>query len=718
MPKSAKKRKAKAADFAKAKLKLGKGKQLPSNAIDTSFKARCAIALPSQSITLDRAADAPATRRRLTFDDLIVHLKHYSPGTRKDGIAGLRELLNAHPEILEASLTALINATARAIGDEDPGVRKSLLEFFSWIFPRIPIENLIPHATTLLLFATSAQTHIFPEIRVDAIRFLNIYLEYIPAATVAGWNHSGSESGSRILEGYLGILSAGTKFGETGGPMKATSTASVVLTSASKLVVLQSLSTFLRHAVQSSSQTFQDSSSMDTWYLASWFKTREAYTAFDHLFQPRFTHTGSDPLLRKWKAEADSEFDDDFPCRYPLLGPAGSKWTLQELSQTVDSGDDAVNDDNSLFIAHLARTLYSTLVSTFLDCAPAVFSPNGNVDETQAKLIVAVAEITVHLYGAILQNSSKTRDSERHTRASEDLKSILGYMSPYFPFRLEGSRNIQVEHMFQALNLMFCKLTSLVILTAEGASPSRDKRPAHGQGDSKGSLQMHTERVSRYVIKLLKGESLSTSQLGRPLTPATYTALLPTIWSLINNADPRLRDVSSDILLATIEHGSKVPSKSALKSITIEFIARVTLLDMEPQFLGHLNIDANAAQQIAGWVNHLPKCLWELGSTNLSLTEIILRFLIAACRCRSPLADLQTLGLLRSQMIPFFSIMHPTRGQIPGPYSKLPPVSPLRRLVLCLVALIRDDSTLSSAVSFAVLGTEDELYWHNVSNSS
>lgn len=90
---------------------------------------------------------------------------------------------------------------------------------------------------------------------------------------------------------------------------------------------------------------------MDTWYLASWFKTREAYTAFEHLFQPRFTHTGSDLLLRKWKAEADSEFDDDFPCRYPLLGPAGSKWTLQELSQTVDSGDDVVNDDNSLFIA-------------------------------------------------------------------------------------------------------------------------------------------------------------------------------------------------------------------------------------------------------------------------------------------------------------------------------------------------------------------------------
>jgi hypothetical protein len=52
MPKASKKRKEKAADFAKAKLKLGKGKQLPSNAIDTSFKARCALSGALRMLTL------------------------------------------------------------------------------------------------------------------------------------------------------------------------------------------------------------------------------------------------------------------------------------------------------------------------------------------------------------------------------------------------------------------------------------------------------------------------------------------------------------------------------------------------------------------------------------------------------------------------------------------------------------------------------------------
>ncbi|KAJ6604747.1 hypothetical protein DFH09DRAFT_1123715 [Mycena vulgaris] len=720
MPKSAKKRKDKAADFSKAKLKLGKGKKLAANAIDTSFKAR-SIALPSQSITLDKDTDTPTTKRRLTFDDLIVHLKHYSAGTRKDAIAGLRELLDAHPEILESSLTTLINAAVRVVGDEDTTVRKALLEFFVWIFPRIPTENLVPHATALLLFTTSAQTHIFPEIRVDAIRFLNLFLEHIPAATVAGWNGNGTENGSRVLEGYLGILSAGTKFGETDGPMKATSTASVVLTPASKLVVLQSLSTFLRHAVSPPSRTSRDRlgpssvSSIDTWYLTSWFRTPEAYRVFDQLLQPRHSQPENGPSRKTWQEEADLECDAVSPCPYSLIGPFGGKWTLQQLSDIVDSaGNTTSNDgDSSMFVKHLARTLHSTLVSTFLDCAPSVFSPNGKVDETQAKLIVAVAEITRHLYGAILQSTSD-KDSERRAGACTDLKSILGYMAPYFPFKLSGNREIKAEQIFQALNLIYCELTSLLILTSE-ASTRRDKRAAQAQEASKNNLQVQTERVSDYVVELLNGSSLSTSQLGRPLTQAAYTALLPTIWSLINNANPNLYDVSSDVLQATVEHASRASSKSALKQVTIEFIGRIVLLDTEPQFKGHLNFGTTIAQKVAEWLSHLPKCLWELGSTNLAATEIILRFLIILCQRRSRLANAQTLASLRSQLVPYFSISHAVRGQIPGPFSKLPLTSPIRRLALDLVALIGDDSDLSSAVDAAVLGTQEQPYWRNIS---
>jgi pre-rRNA-processing protein IPI1 len=115
-------------------------------------------------------------------------------------------------------------------------------------------DDIQPHCPTLLLFTTSAQTHIFPEIRVDAIRFLNLFLNIIPETVVAGWTEQdsvqGHSHGSRVLEGYLGILNAGTSYGQDWGrpitraclihtetrtdtgPVKATSTASVTLSAA------------------------------------------------------------------------------------------------------------------------------------------------------------------------------------------------------------------------------------------------------------------------------------------------------------------------------------------------------------------------------------------------------------------------------------------------------------------------------------------------------
>lgn len=65
---------------------------------------------------------------------------------------------------------------------------------------------------------------------------------------------------------------------------------------------------------------------------------------------------------------------------------------------------DAVTD--SIWIQHLARTLQSTLISTFLDCAPTVFSPTSDPPGSELQLILAVAVISRSLYGAIFQDST------------------------------------------------------------------------------------------------------------------------------------------------------------------------------------------------------------------------------------------------------------------------------------------------------------------------
>ena len=42
-----------------------------------------AIALPTQSIVLEKDTNAPTTKRKLTFTDLVTHLKHHNNNVKK-----------------------------------------------------------------------------------------------------------------------------------------------------------------------------------------------------------------------------------------------------------------------------------------------------------------------------------------------------------------------------------------------------------------------------------------------------------------------------------------------------------------------------------------------------------------------------------------------------------------------------------------------------------
>jgi pre-rRNA-processing protein IPI1 len=90
---------------------------------------------------------------------------------------------------------------------------------------------LAPHVPVLLLFSASALSHIFPEIRVDAVRFIDILLDIVPDTVVGNWANSDmsplanqggeasasgtSSSGRWILEGYLALLDVSSSSGGT-----------------------------------------------------------------------------------------------------------------------------------------------------------------------------------------------------------------------------------------------------------------------------------------------------------------------------------------------------------------------------------------------------------------------------------------------------------------------------------------------------------------------
>ncbi|KAG0708942.1 hypothetical protein DFH29DRAFT_889805 [Suillus ampliporus] len=639
MPKSSKKKKEKVADFSKAKLKLGKGKQLPSNVVDTSFKAR-SIALPTQSIAIEKDTTIPTTRKKQSFDDLISLMKHYNANTRKDTILSFRELFESHPGMVESSMTTLLGACVRLIGDEDAGVRKTLLSFLSWLLPLISKEDLIPHVPLLVLFTTSAQTHIFPEIRIDAVRFLDLFLELVPESVVGGWIEGNPGHGRRVLEGYLGILSAGTKYGGTEGAVQATSTASVVLSPQSKFVVLKSLSTFLAHVVSRQLRSSSNATSnpdtpavsLPTWFLASSFLSARTFSAYELLLQSQSVDV---------RPQLDAEHShDDFICMPDFVtGSSATAWSLNDLSGLSLAHTESLirPNSNSSSLIHLARTLYSTLLASYLDCAPVVFSPSANPPEAELNLLTVTARIMRTLYGSILQNRFSVSLAEEEILCDE-LRTLLGYMTGYFPFR-PARRDIKVEHAFQDLNVIYCELTALLVLVSfrrqlgDISRKTRSQTPrlsaSSSQVKHEGKLALQAGLVRTYVTRLLLGEDNSSAQISRPLIPTMYTALLPTIWALLNQpkeSHMRTQDEahSHTVLSATLDHAIRTTSSSAVKVLTVEFVARILLLETETDYCGHFDVRNTGEQEkFQEWILHLPRTLWEMGPHNLAASEVI-----------------------------------------------------------------------------------------------
>ncbi|KAF9165515.1 hypothetical protein DFQ26_009832 [Actinomortierella ambigua] len=200
MPKSSSKRKKeKNADFKKTKLKVGKKKAVADNFTDTTFKSK-SISLPTQSISQDKAA-LLTNSRNATFSELMIQLKHYSPGTRKDALMGLKDLFHRHPHLLPLHLGTLVNAIVRLLIDDSSVVRKALQAFLSEFTPMLHPRDIHPFLPLLIVYTCSAMTHILEDIREDALKFMDLWVAAGGQVVVNGfWD--------KIMPNYVALLTS------------------------------------------------------------------------------------------------------------------------------------------------------------------------------------------------------------------------------------------------------------------------------------------------------------------------------------------------------------------------------------------------------------------------------------------------------------------------------------------------------------------------------
>ncbi|SRR6266550_1976804 len=113
------------------------------------------------------------------------------------------------------------------------------------------------------------------------------------------------------------------------------------MTRQSKLVVLQSLASFLRSGLSSlptsgSGPPWDSPGAGQYWFLSQAFKTSESYSSFNSLLEPSTHDHNAD--VRRWSAE--EQFDENF-MHYPsaMSFVASGSWTLEELAEERRSLD-------------------------------------------------------------------------------------------------------------------------------------------------------------------------------------------------------------------------------------------------------------------------------------------------------------------------------------------------------------------------------------------
>ena len=128
------------------------------------------------------ASDALVNHRNLTLKDLLTRLNHYNDGIRKDALAGLKELFEMHPDLLDepSTLMHVFQVIGLVISDNTRVVRHALLALLQMIIPRVPATRLVPFAPILLAHTSRALTSMDPSVRHDALAFVDIWISHFP----------------------------------------------------------------------------------------------------------------------------------------------------------------------------------------------------------------------------------------------------------------------------------------------------------------------------------------------------------------------------------------------------------------------------------------------------------------------------------------------------------------------------------------------------------
>lgn len=646
----AKRKAAQAADFQvcstreslqqKTKKKLGKGKQSPSNATNTSFKAKT-ISLPQQSITVDRSTPI-VTRRHQTINDLVQNSHHYSPGVRRDAISGMLELIINHAGFASAETPTLIQSALPLIGDSDPNVRAAVFNYLKELLTQLKPTESAPFASQILLITTSAMSHITMPVRLDALRVLHLILDAFGRTATDGWESAlDSEAvvdrhGQRILQAIFAMLGVATDAQRARVGMSTASRVTFDLPSDDRLRVLRALNHFMQVASGTSEAT-----SASLWYFQSTFSEPNDREHFEKLFRDGDTNTMSEiELFTKSKGAPTAALYE------ALLAASRITQTCEDVPVTA--------------YERLARMIHTLLLATLLDSLPAALSPDGS-SPLHIELVAEVLAVALALWRQVVTEhfiACASQGVDATIGSINSLEQLLVHLAPHFPVITE-----QPSSTLTRVNMFYCELVAL--------------------GAIAGVRRLPLTPTLEYLEMLLELNTMTSIQ---------YEALLPTFWLFISLPN----GAGKSLLTVLLKQFNAHPTAAAFR-----FLARVAILPTYRSLEADVSAVCDKEVQPVWdeWLLSLPRFLWRTTTHAVSpktpvddaqesrtLAYHVLEFLRYVAMSGGALFSSSVVAMLAPRLSPLFEVRHPKRGVLAGPVMRLPRDS--YALALALIELL------------------------------
>ncbi|KAM3583048.1 rRNA processing protein [Umbelopsis sp. WA50703] len=662
-----------------------------------------------------RHYNANTRKGKLSDTHDVANTQYLHDPTSAEAITGIQDMCEQHPGLLSTSLNSIVNASLKTLVDEDRDVRKALLEFMKSSFPELDQAEILPFLSLLTIYTCSAITHIYEDVRADAIKFMDLWIELAPDFIV-------SKYWDKVLGNYISLVAVDSnasnisKSNVSGLPnitanMSSASVKNVASKSnlhshKAKVDILSSICNLLNAGMSLGSDD-------PYWFFAEYLNDQSAKKRFRIRCANKANVSDRDRV--SWQNDGLVNYRPTEPfsvCFAPSLKnisyatASHSHLNLFEASEAETTKTTAAreltkpgavsSDELTSGKLHDTKSLIQifqpSLLSAWLDTAPTVFSSSAPIIFTPAlQTLHLVLKIMAVLWRAALGREIGPEMTVSFLNAQ--LESIIKHFMTYFPYGSDslGRREQKVDVMIQEMNIIICELVSLFLLalkTAQERENSKKISKRTQQGTTKHqNLEPWTTYVVDYVLHVLGREAVSEKPAKRQkltVMPESMTttstefradqlqALLPSVWGLLNSLPS---DEQVELLDALLAYYNRLGARSPAKHIALGFIARMFLIQFEPQYNGMLRIHQNTivTEKMRLWLLTLPKLLWEIKDTNIETTSKILDIFNIVAKCDGErIFGQQLLTSIQLSLVPYFFVTLPTKGDVYGPFISLP----------------------------------------------